>query len=258
MTCPYCMETLISGATVCKTCQRDVALVLKLRQENHDLEDRVHELEAELEKYRPSVPDDADEPIVEAAPPRPLGVVDIVVVYFVLPTLLLIGAHYLLVVKFDTSLIWLRTASIVLPAIFGLMLERRGSPQWYATLSLGIVVAAISVLGMSTVVHYTDGDAILPDSKVAWRETLEYVTSISLSYLLGALLLRAMRPLGAHGARAGGRITGLATFLVRRLSRSSRGLPLEVRVQKMVGLIRLGVSVATALGAVYTGFKNIL
>lgn len=258
MTCPYCMETLISGATVCKTCQRDVALVLKLRQENHDLEDRVHELEAELEKYRPSVPDDADEPTVEAAPPRPLGVVDIVVVYFVLPTLLLIGAHYLLVVKFDTSLIWLRTASIVLPAIFGLMLERQGSPQWYATLGLGIVVAAISVLGMSTVVHYTDGDAILPDSKVAWRETLEYVTSISLSYLLGALMLRAMRPLGAHGARAGGRITGLATFLVRRLSRSSRGLPLEVRVQKMVGLIRLGVSVATALGAVYTGFKNIL
>lgn len=258
MTCPYCMETLIKGATVCKTCQRDVALVLKLRQENHDLEDRVHELEAELEKYRPSVPDDAAEAEVEAAPPRPLGVVDIVVVYFAMPTLLLIGAHYLLVVKFDTNLAWLRTASIVLPAIFGLMLERRGSPQWYATLGLGIVVAAISVLGMSTVVHYTDGDAILPDSKVAWRETLEYVTSISLSYLLGALMLRAMRPLGAHGARAGGRITGLATFLVRRLSRSSRGLPLEVRVQKMVGLIRLGVSVATALGAVYTGFKNIL
>ncbi len=258
MTCPYCMETLINGATVCKTCQRDVALVLKLRQENRDLEDRVHELEAELEKYRPAVPDEADEPAVEASPPRPLGILDIVVVYFALPTLLLIGAHYLLVVKFDTSLVWLRTASIVLPAIFGLMLERRGSPQWYATLGLGIVVAAVSVLGMSTVVHYTDGDAILPDSKVAWRETLEYVASISLSYLLGALMLRAIRPLGTHGARAGGRITGLATFLVRRMSRSSRGLPLEVRVQKMVGLIRLGVSIATALGAVYTGFKNIL
>ena len=258
MTCPYCMETLVNGATVCKSCQRDVALVLKLRQENHDLEDRVHELEAELAKWRPATPDEVAEPVVEAPPPRPLGIVHILVVYFALPTFLLIGAHYLLVVKFDTSLIWLRTASIVLPAIFGLMLERRGSPQWYATLGLGIAVAVISVLGMSTVVHFTDGDAILPDSKVAWRETLEYVTSISLSYLLGALMLRALRPLGAHGARAGGRITGLATFMVRRMSRSSRGLPLEVRVQKMVGLIRLGVSVATALGAVYTGFKSIL
>ena len=258
MTCPYCMETLIKGATVCKTCQRDVALVLKLRQENHDLEDRVHELEVELAKWRPATPDEPVEPVVEAPPRRPLGFFDILVVYFALPTVLLLGAHYLLVVRFDTSLVWLRTASIVLPALFGLMLERRGSPQWYATLGIGIVVAAVAVLGMSTVVHFTDGDAILPDSKVAWRETLEYVTSISLSYLLGAVMLRAVRSLGAHGARAGSRITGLATFMVRRLSRSSRGLPLEVRVQKMVGLIRLGVSVATALGAVYTGFKSIL
>ena len=258
MTCPYCMETLIKGATVCKTCQRDVALVLKLRQENHDLEDRVHELEVELAKWRPATPDEPVEPVVEAPPRRPLGFFDILVVYFALPTVLLVGAHYLLVVRFDTSLVWLRTASIVLPALFGLMLERRGSPQWYATLGIGIVVAAVAVLGMSTVVHFTDGDAILPDSKVAWRETLEYVTSISLSYLLGAVMLRAVRSLGAHGARAGSRITGLATFMVRRLSRSSRGLPLEVRVQKMVGLIRLGVSVATALGAVYTGFKSIL
>ena len=257
MTCPYCMETLIKGATVCKTCQRDVALALKLRQENHDLEDRVAELEAELAKWRPATPDEAVELVVEA-PPRPLGIVDILVVYFALPTVLLIGVHYLLVVRFDTSLDWLRTASIVLPALFGLMLERRGSPQWYATLGIGIVVAAVAVLGMSTVVHFTDGDAILPDSKVAWRETLEYVTSISLSYMLGAMMLRAVRSLGAHGARAGSRVTGLATFMVRRLSRSSRGLPLEVRVQKMVGLIRLGVSVATALGAVYTGFKSIL
>ena len=258
MTCPYCMETLIKGATVCKTCQRDVALVLKLRQENHDLEDRVHELEVELAKWRPATPDEPVEPVVEAPPRRPLGFFDILVVYFALPTVLLLGAHYLLVVRFDTSLVWLRTASIVLPALFGLMLERRGSPQWYATLGIGIAVAAVAVLGMSTVVHFTDGDAILPDSKVAWRETLEYVTSISLSYMLGAVMLRAVRSLGAHGARAGSRVTGLATFMVRRLSRSSRGLPLEVRVQKMVGLIRLGVSVATALGAVYTGFKSIL
>ena len=258
MTCPYCMETLIKGATVCKTCQRDVALVLKLRQENHDLEDRVAELETELAKWRPATPDEPVEPVVEAPPRRPLGFFDILVVYFALPTVLLVGAHYLLVVRFDTSLVWLRTASIVLPALFGLMLERRGSPQWYATLGIGIAVAAVAVLGMSTVVHFTDGDAILPDSKVAWRETLEYVTSISLSYMLGAVMLRAVRSLGAHGARAGSRVTGLATFMVRRLSRSSRGLPLEVRVQKMVGLIRLGVSVATALGAVYTGFKSIL
>lgn len=261
MICPYCMESVSSGATVCKSCQRDFALVKTLMKEKHDLEDRVVDLERELARYRPASTDEGEAVAVEPPPLRPLRPLDVLAVYFALPTVLLIAIHYLLIVKLDIalSLIGLRAASIVLPAIFGLVLERRSSPHWLVTLGIGIVVAFVSVFAMSTVIHLTDGEPILPKGSVAWRETLEYVASISLSYLLGALLARGMRPLGARsGNRSSGRMRGLATFLVNKVSGSTRGAPLEVRVQRMIKLINLGVSVATALGAVYTGFKGIL
>jgi hypothetical protein len=254
------MESVSSGATVCKSCQRDFALVKTLMKEKHDLEDRVQDLERELARYRPAVQDEGEQAVAEPPPLLPLRPLDVLAIYFALPTVLLIAAHYLLIIKFDSafSLIGLRSASIVLPAIFGLVLERRSNPHWFVTLGIGIVVAFASVFGMSTMVHLTDGDPILPKGGHAWRETLEYVASISLAYLLGALLARGMRPLGARGARSSGRMRGLATFLVNKVSGSTRGAPLEVRVQRMIKLINLGVSVATALGAVYTGFKGIL
>jgi hypothetical protein len=258
--CPYCMEAVSSGATVCKSCQRDFALVKSLLKEKHDLEDRVVDLERELARYRPA---DTEEgaAAAEPAPPQPLRPLDVVPIFMLLPIVLLIGAHYLLIIKFDSafSLIGLRAASIVLPAIFGLVLERRSNPRWFVTLGIGIVVAFASVLGMSTIVHFTDGEPILPKGGHAWRETLEYVASISLAYLLGALMARGIRPTGARGGRSSGRrMTGFATFLVNKVSGSTRGAPIEVRVQRMIKLINIGVSAATAAGAVYTGFKGIL
>jgi len=196
---------------------------------------------------------DANDPL----PTQPM-IIDILAVYIALPTVVLVAVHYLLVIRFDTSLVWLRTASIVLPAIFGLVLDRRAQPRWYLTLALGIVVALVSVLGMSTMVHFTDGDPILPKGGVAWRETLEYVTSISLAYLLGSMIARALRPLGAKGAKATGRIAELATFFARHMSGGRKARTLEERVQRMIKLIRLVISISTALGAIYTGFKSIL
>lgn len=254
MNCPYCAENVNHGASVCKSCGRDVALVFSLQETKRTLEERVLELEAELEELRgPPVP---EVPVVEE-PPKPPGIIDLIVVYILLPTLVLVGAHYLLVIKFDTNLIWLRTASIVLPALFGLMLDRRMRPRWYVTLGFGIVVAFAAVFGMSTMVHFTDGDPILPESRVDWRETLEYTTSISLSYLLGSLILRVVQPIKLTGARRNSRMTKLATLIATHVS-GKKGEPLEQRIQRMVKLIQLGVSVSTALGAIYTGFKGIL
>ncbi len=253
MNCPYCEEPVNHGATVCKTCRRDISLVLSLRDAKLVLEERVKELETELDELRERGP---AVPAVEEAPARP-GMIDLAVVYLVVPTVLLVGAHYLLVIKFDTNLVWLRTASIALPAVFGLMLERKLHPRWFVTLAYGVAVAFVSVFGMSTMVHFTDGDAILPDSRVAWRETLEYVASIALSYLLGASLARVAQPMKLAGGRSSGRTAKLATLLATHVA-GRKGEPLPQRIQRMVKLIQLGVSAATAIGAVYTGFKNIL
>lgn len=255
MNCPYCAEPVNQGATVCKTCQRDIFLVTSLKEANDALEQRVQELEEELTELRERIPAETAVPVVQP-PAQPLGILDLLAIYLVLPTLALVGAHYLLVVRLDAKLIWLRAASIVLPTVFGWMLEHRLRPRWFATLALGIVVGLASVFGMSTMIHFTDGDPIMPDSAISWRETLEYSTSIALSYLLGDLIASAAQPLGSTTRT--GPIAKLVTFITLHLSSKNKGLPLEVRVQRAVKLLSLIASASTAVGAVYTGFKGIL
>lgn len=257
MNCPYCVEPVNDGATVCKTCQRDIALAMSLKEANHALEERIQEFEAELAGLREHGPGEAAPPVVEEPPPPP-GIVDLVAVYLILPTLALVAAHYLIVVRFDAKLVWLRVASIALPTVMGVMLEHKLRPRWFITLGFGIVVGLASVFGMSAMVHFTDGDPVMPDSAVAWRETLEYATSIALAYLLGSLLAFAAQPARLTGKRDAGRIARLATFIARHLSGGNKKLPLEVRVQRVVTLIKIAASISTAVGALYTGLKGVL
>ncbi len=254
MTCPYCAEPVNDGATVCKTCHRDIGLAMSLKEANKALEKRVQELEAQLAEQSESAPAEPAAPVEELAARQP-GVIDLLAIYVVLPTVVLIAAHYLLVIKLDTSLVWLRAVSIALPAIFGWMLERKLHARWFVTLGFGIVVAFASVFGMSTMVHLTDGDPIMPHSAVAWRETLEYITSIALAFLLGSLLALTAR---STGQRSTGTVAKLATFIALQISNKAKGKSLDQRIERVVKLIKLAVSVSTAIGAVYTGFKGIL
>jgi hypothetical protein len=258
MNCPYCEEPVNHGATVCKTCHRDFSLVMALKTANIALEERIEELEAELEDFRSAV---ADEPGAadEAAPPKKTaGGIELFILFLLVPILVLVGTHYLLVIRLDANLAWLRAASIVIPAVFGLVLERTQHPRWFVTFGVALVAAFAAVFGMSTTVHFTDGDAILPDSRVAWRETLKYVASIALSYVLGTTLARLAQPLKFPDGRGRSKAQQkLATLMAKHVT-GRKGEPLEVRIQRMVKLIQMGVSAATAIGAVYTGFKNLV
>jgi hypothetical protein len=262
MNCPYCEEPVNHGATVCKTCHRDFSLVMALKTANIALEEKVEELEAELEELRSALPEEpAAGEDAEAAPPPPpkkAGGIELFVLFLLVPILVLVGTHYLLVIRFDTNLAWLRAASIVIPAVFGVVLERTQHPRLFVTFAVALVVAFAAVFGMSTTVHFTDGDAILPDSRVAWRETLEYVASIALSYVLGTTLARLAQPLKFSGGKSRSKTQQkLATLLAKHVT-GKKGEPLEQRIQRMVKLIQMGVSAATAIGAIYTGFKNLI
>lgn len=249
------MESVSSTALVCKVCQRDIALPMSLKSANQLLEKRVEELEAELAKLQ-AVPAEPAEPVI--VPPKPpVSVIDLIGIYIALPTLLLIGAHYLLIVRFDAKLAWLRAASIVVPALFGWIVAHRTSLRWAPVLAIGIVVGLASVFGMSTVIHYTDGDAIMPDSAVAWRETIEYGASIALSYLLGSLLTAAARPLGLTGAEGRQRTQKVALFVARNLFGGEEGKTLMARIEGIDKLMTRAVAASTAAGALYTGFKGV-
>lgn len=259
-TCPYCAEAISASAMVCKTCRRDIALPMSLKSANQLLEKRVAELETELAKFQAlASPQSAETEaaVVEVPPPR-LSIIDLVGVYFALPTLVLIAAHYLLVVRFDTKLVWLRAASIVLPALAGWILGTKTHLRWYYVLVLGVTVGLASVFGMSTVIYFTDGDTILPDSAIAWRETIEYATSIALSYLLGSLIVSAVRPLGLSGAKGRERTRKIAVVVARTVWGSEEGATLAQRIEAMEKLMTKAIAASTAAGAIYTGFKGIL
>jgi hypothetical protein len=258
--CPYCMEPVKPTAIVCKTCQRDIALPMSLKSANQLLEKRVEELEAEVAALQANATPAA--PVVEAAPPTPfqrgLFVIDLLGIYILLPILVLVVAHYFLIVRFDTKLAYLRAASIVLPALFGWILGIRTRLQWFFVLAIGIVVGLASVFGMSTVIHYTDGDAIMPDNAVAWRETIEYSVSIALSYLLGWLIMRVAYPLGLTGAGGKKRTQKIVLLAARTLLGGEESKSLMARIDGIDKLMTRAVTASTAAGALYTGFKGIL
>lgn len=250
MNCPFCLDEVKLGALVCRTCRRDIAVPKPLMEANARLTARVAELETELAAAKAAVPSPPTAAAVPSERP-PVDLVHMLVFYVALPILVMIAIHYLLVIRIDAKLIWLRVASIVLPAVFGFRFEMARQARRTVLMPVAAGVAVAAVLGMSWMVHLVDGDPILPKGWVGWRETLEYAVSIALSYVLGALLCSGLRPLHRHRHSV---IDRLATAIAV-VSGGEAGKPLEARIERTVKLMNLGISAATALGAIYTGLK---
>lgn len=259
MNCPFCCEPVAEAATVCKTCRRDITVPRPLMEAHQKLEERVQALEAELAELRVAAPQPGP---FEPTPERsPLGWSDFVLRFICLPVLSILLAHYLLVIKIDARLVWLRAASIVLPALFGYWLEVSRGPRWYVVVGGGMASALVSVFGMSAVVSAVDGAPLLPTSAVVWRETMEYAASIALAYMLGGLIANGLHPALSKQLRVRNPLVRLAELLAVPDKAAGKGkarVTLEHRVERLVKLMNLCISAATAAGAIYTGFKGIL
>ncbi|HYC64100.1 MAG TPA: hypothetical protein VEC14_05155 [Reyranellaceae bacterium] len=256
MNCPYCLEPVKPEALVCRTCHRDLAVPKPLMEANQKLSERVAELEAEVARLRRFAP----EPAVpaEAAPVEPVGVLGAVLYFFLVPSLGLVALHALLVLALDAPLLWLRLASIALPAAIGFWLESRHRASLWLVAILAAATAVAGVLGMSLVVHLIDGEPVLPHTRVVWRETLEYVASIGLGYGLGALLCRVLRPVRRHALPGKGGLVDRLAMLIAQGDKGASPKTLELRVERLVKMMNLGISAATAAGAIYTGLKSVI
>jgi hypothetical protein len=253
MECPFCLEDFNEEALVCKDCGRDLRLVRPLINENLTLVARIEELKIQVDKARAAV-ERATAPItfwsIHSA------------VYLVAPVVLLIAAHFLIVVILDISPLYLRLASIAIPLPFGfalLWLSHHGL-RW--SILVGIFIGFLSVGGMLTVVAFIDKVSILPESFRDWREMLEYVASIALATVTGSVIAILARRMLPRTLDSTGAPSPTAMTIARMAGRHVGAQALRRRAQKIQDNFGTITTAAAALGAgagsIYTGIRALL
>jgi len=260
MNCPYCLSEVAEEAVVCKVCTRDLYLfkpmMAKLAEIERQLaeipnqetyEERIAELEATVQEYE-----------VQRLNGR--GVKETIFdafIFLVLPLILLLGAHAIITIVYDTKMIYLRIISMVLPLPFGYFLfkniKRSLLPWFFGTMFLAIS----AVIGMSWITSLVDQSPIFPQNAFEWREVLEYAASIAFSFLTGMLIGRIVysqkyhrgsRPIGPYMKYVLG-IFGEGDLSPEKLHN------LMKKVNEYGGTI---VALGTTAISIYTGLKHIL
>jgi hypothetical protein len=130
-----------------------------------------------------------DEQAQKQAKPRSvmLSLLDIII-YIGIPLALLLAAHGLITIVYDTKPLYLRLISIALPLPFGYFLFKAAPRRLFPWFAGVVFLATTSVIGMSWMTSLVDGSPIWPQNAFEWREVLEYSASIAFSFLTGMLL----------------------------------------------------------------------
>ncbi len=259
MNCPYCLSEVSEEAHVCKTCSRDLYLFKPMMTKIASLEGQlasvpsqeVNELRiAELEYL-------LDEQNRKLANRSLSTWIKDIALYLIVPLLLLLLAHWLIAIVYDTKMIYLRIISMILPLPFAYFLFKGHAHRLFPWF-VGVVFLAIaSVIGMSWITSLVDHSPVWPQNLFEWREVLEYSASIAFSFLTGMLLGGV-----AYGSKQRRRQAGIINALIKIASTQSAG---GVSMQGMHGLMKTlheygGTVVAfgTTAVSIYTGLKGMI
>ena len=253
MECPFCAETIKDEATVCQHCSRDLRVALPVIHEIQDIVAELDRLQRRLDQVNTSL----------AMFDRPVRFMFLNGgIYVLLPTLLLLAAHYLVIMKFDWPQLYLRVASVIIPLPFGMAAYAFSRIGFRGAFGLGVMIAALSVFGMLAVVSYADGTPIVPGSFREWRETVEYGLSIALSFLTGNILVILVLWALPNTIASGGKPNAAAFRMARMLGQHVGEETMRRRARRIQDLMQtvgpLAGVVATAAGSIYTGLKGIV
>lgn len=260
MNCPYCLSEVAEEAAVCKTCTRDLYLFKPMMARLAELEsqfaaipnqeayeERIAELEAALQEYEGKRLNNRSvkHTILDA------------LIFLVLPLILLLGAHDIITVVYDTKMVYLRVISMVLPLPFGYYLfkgVKRNLLPWF----LGSIFLAISaVIGMSWITSLVDQSPVFPQNAFEWREVLEYAASIAFSFLTGMLIGKIIY--NQKHQRSSAKISPLMKFILGIFGEGN--LSPEKLHNHMKKINEYGgtiVALGTTAISIYTGLKHIL
>jgi hypothetical protein len=253
MECPFCIETIKDEAVVCRSCTRDLTLVRPVIFEIQSLVGEIARLQRELTRAKMRLA------LIEA-PGRFLS--GQVGTFAVLPSILLVAAHYLVTFQFDLTPVFLRIASVLIPLPFGFALATRKSIGFRGAMAFGVAMAALGIGSMLFVTGYLDDVSVVPSTWREWRETLEYGTSIALACgagnILATLLFGFLRTASGSGAKLSAAVYWAASFLGEQVSKQAVRRRAR-RIQDVVRTIGPLIGfIATVSGSVYAGLKSLL
>lgn len=274
LVCPYCDAELNPGAISCRCCGRDLTPVLPLLRRLDAAERRL----AALEESRASLEQGLDEvrrfkaeavPALAATGQAIAGADEVALAdaadsaaaslvppprrrLWALPLgfLVLLGTYGTVVMWLDLPLVVLRTASIVVPFVTGVLYL--GVRPRLAKIDIAVCVgfAIFSVAAMNAWLGWSDNIPVLPQGVAAWRETMFYALSIGATLFAGLLLRVSQAALSAKGLAS---LPGLR----QGLSSVHGKLPLETlkTIETTILMTSTVLSVAAGLIAGLLGLK---
>ena len=260
MFCPFCAEEIKEQAVVCKHCHRDLVVQKPLLDENRALKQEIEDLRRQVGSFprapslsRPTRQRSVGDEGVFAFSPRYF------VFYLVLPILLLLAAHYLIVIRFDLRELVLRLVSILIALPFGFALYWRHRVRPTLLAVTATVVGVAAVCGMLFAMSLIDPSVpVIPRDRREWQEAVEQVLSIALAMATGYLFARSVENLVFGGDGSHGPLHALARSIISIVAPASNERTLRARIESLHQALTTAMVVATTLGSIYAGVKSVL